>query len=585
MKKIMNLNKRRFTVFPVLMVPLLVLFLNSAVAATAASSTSQKINPVLHISTVDSEVVPLAPSSSPVGGVPFCYSQSLGTILCYPASFLKTAYSFPPTNGPHSLTGTGATIVIVDAFGSPTLQNDLNIYDTTFGLPPTTVTILCGPTWTGSPSDECPVTTIGDLTTATNAEVCNAPSWAEETTLDVTQAHSLAPGAKIVLVVANDCFDSSIYTAELAVVSQLKYSGSIMSQSFGEPDDMVTCIALNATGTGCMTYDPSLLDLPNEVYQTAMQNHWTVIASSGDEGANEDAFVLGTLELTPSFPATNPLVLAAGGTEGNPYGGQYGPPPGPGGTFSCPANTNCNTGLVVINGGANGCTTSPRPGVPSSCYPVRYGGEGTWNEFTTFRWGTQSGGGMSSLYPRPFYQFATPPIVTTVLDKQILITGRTTPDVSFNSAVNGGVLAWLGFLNDTTGQICTGLPCPGDWAVFGGTSASSPAWAAIIALLVQANREPVGFINRAIYQLGTENLFAPSFKASFHQITTGDNSLADGEAANCGGFSAYYGLPVPPYDTSCDGFPATYGYNLATGWGSPNVANFINNMLPLVREP
>jgi len=576
--KILNLGKTRLTIFSLFLIPLLaIFFINPAYAASPISSQIES-NTVLHISTVDPGVVPLAASSDPngpVGGVPFCFSGSLGTLLCYTPSFLKSAYNFPSTTGRHGLDGTGSTIVIVDAFGSPTIRSDINKYDSAIGLPPVDLTILCGPTWTGSPSDVCPVTTIGDMYTATNAGVCGAPGWAEETTLDVVQAHSLAPGAKIVLVVANDCYDTSLYTAELAVVNQPRYSGSIMSQSFGEPDDLVTCTALNSAGTACATYDPSLLNLPNQVFQMAEQHHWTVIASSGDLGANEDAETLGTLELTPSFPATSPLVLAAGGTQGNPYGGQYGPPPGTSVTgypssncessgvtcapLSCPANTNCNTGLVLINGGPDGCTTAARPGLPSSCTPVGYGGESTWDEVPyLLELGTTSGGGISSLYSRPFYQFDTPPVVTTLLGQKIFVNGRTTPDVSFNAAAQGGVLAWTGFLDDSVG-LCTGTPCPGDWVVFSGTSAASPAWAAIIALLDQANHGPVGFINPEIYQLGIFNLFAHSF----HDITSGTNAVCSGL---CGE----------------DGFVATPGYDLTTGWGSPNVSNFINNMLVII---
>src|SRR3989449_11041723 len=84
--------------------------------------------------------------NAPVGGVPFCFSRSLGTIICYPPSFLKTAYNFPSAPGDHGLDGSGSTIVIVDAFGSPTIQSDLNLFDTTFGLSASMVKILCGPT-------------------------------------------------------------------------------------------------------------------------------------------------------------------------------------------------------------------------------------------------------------------------------------------------------------------------------------------------------------------------------------------------------------------------------------------------------
>jgi len=508
-------------------------FVNPAVAS-APLVTKPTTAPVLHTSSVSPVVKLLSPSFNPslVGGSPFCSSGSLGTILCYPPSFLKVAYNFPSTTGHHGLTGAGETIVIVDAFGSPTIQSDLDTYDAAFGLPATTVTILCGPTWTGAATDTCPVNTIADLTTAPNALLCGATGWAEETTLDVTMAHSLAPGAHVVLLVANDCFDSSLYGAEQAIVSQHQYRGSILSQSFGEPDDLVTCTALDPTNSYCISYDPTLLNQPNAVFQAAKINHWTVIASSGDEGANEDAGVLGTLELTPSFPATSPLVLAAGGTQGNPYGGAYGGPPGPGGTFTCAAGQTCNTGLVVINGGANGCGTAVRPGEPTSCFPTGYGGESTWNEVTTFSSiGYTSGGGISMLYPTPWYQFDVHHRFTTLLGNTVTATGRMTPDVSFNSAVYGGVLAYLGFL--------------GRWAVFGGTSAASPAWAGIMALANQANGRPLGFVNPAIYLLG--------YSHAFHDITQGNNAVC---AGLCGE----------------DGYVAGKGYDLTTGWGTPNVS-------------
>jgi subtilase family serine protease len=536
------LSNSKLRLLPILGSIILLALLVTPTAAASAPIAKPAANPTLHTASVNPIVSLLSPSfnSSLVGGAPFCSSGSLGTILCYPPSFLKKAYDFPPTSGGHgnhAVDGTGQTIVIVDAFGSPTIQSDLDTYDAAFGLPATTVTVLCGPTWTGSITDNCPVKTISDLSTAPNAALCGAVGWAEETTLDVTMAHSLAPGAHIVLLVGNDCFDSSLYGAEMAIVTQPQYKGSIMSQSFGEPDDLVTCTALDPTNTYCVSYDPTLLNLPNSVFQTAKNNGWTVIASSGDNGANEDANVLGTLELTPSFPSTSPLVLAAGGTQGSPYGGAYGGPPGPGGSFSCAAGATCNTGLVVINGGANGCGTAVRPGEPTSCYPTGYGGESTWNEVLTFfSTGYSSGGGISMLYPLPSYQQGIPTHrFATLLGNKVNVTGRMVPDVSFNSAVYGGVMAYLGFL--------------GRWAVFGGTSAASPAWAGIMALANQANGKPLGFVNPAIYNIGNSK--------GFHDITQGNN-------ADCSGLCGE------------NGYLANKDYDLTTGWGTPDVAHLIN---------
>jgi subtilase family serine protease len=82
---------------------------------------------------------------------------------------------------------------------------------------------------------------------------------------------------------------------------------------------------------------------------------------------------------------------------------------------------------------------------------------------------------------------------------------------------------------------------------YGGTSFASPMWAGYIALTNQQaatnGDNPPGFINPAIYALGVGS----TYKTDFHDITSGSN-----------------------------GFPATKGYDLASGWGSPNTDGLIN---------
>ncbi len=82
-----------------------------------------------------------------------------------------------------SITGAGRTIVIVDSFGSPTIVNDLHVFDLQWGFPDPVLQI--DQAGTIPPFDPTNSTMVG---------------WAEETTLDVEYAHSIAPGAKIVLV-------------------------------------------------------------------------------------------------------------------------------------------------------------------------------------------------------------------------------------------------------------------------------------------------------------------------------------------------------------------------------------------------
>jgi kumamolisin len=82
---------------------------------------------------------------------------------------------------------------------------------------------------------------------------------------------------------------------------------------------------------------------------------------------------------------------------------------------------------------------------------------------------------------------------------------------------------------------------------YGGTSFAAPMWAGYLALTNQqaaAHKDKApGFINPTIYPLG----LGKGYATAFHDITVGSN-----------------------------GFPATKGYDLATGWGSPNTDGLIN---------
>ena len=84
------------------------------------------------------------------------------------------------------------------------------------------------------------------------------------------------------------------------------------------------------------------------------------------------------------------------------------------------------------------------------------------------------------------------------------------------------------------------------------TSAGSPQWASIFALVNQARAQqhkgPLGFANPALYAIAQN----PSTKSAFHDITKGNNALDS---------------PV--------GFNAGPGYDLATGWGTPDVAKLV----------
>jgi subtilase family serine protease len=98
--------------------------------------------------------------------------------------------------------------------------------------------------------------------------------------------------------------------------------------------------------------------------------------------------------------------------------------------------------------------------------------------------------------------------------------------------------------------LCSQGSCSGDW---GGTSFAAPRWAGFLALINQQmvnNGNPtLGFINPAVYTIGKGS----SFVSDFHDITSGNNNNGKGKSYN-----------------------AVTGYDLVTGWGSPNGQNLIN---------
>jgi subtilase family serine protease len=84
----------------------------------------------------------------------------------------------------------------------------------------------------------------------------------------------------------------------------------------------------------------------------------------------------------------------------------------------------------------------------------------------------------------------------------------------------------------------------------GGTSCAAPLWAGFTALVNQQaannSQPPVGFINPALYVIGNGG----NYTSIFHDITTGNNIT----------------------NQSNGRFSAVTGYDLCTGWGTPNSA-------------
>jgi subtilase family serine protease len=453
------------------------------------------------------------PSNQPS---PYCnYASYFGTgstpyiLLCYTPADLKVAYDFPA-----NLDGAGQTVVIVDAFGYPTVQADLNTFDAFFGLPNTTIQIVCQ---TGT----CPVFNPNDP---------DQVSWANEISEDVQTVHSLAPGAHIVLYVATTDDDLTMEKAVLSAVQMFPHS--IISQSWGDPElDMIhgTCFALtdNPTGQCTPAYVQQVLATGEKAYQLAAEEGTTVFAAAGDWGADNSGLCAAFGSpcpfnaSNPIYPSSSPWVTAVGGTMGDPYYSDTSIP-------SCGSAPVCSVGLVKFLNTPSCQLNVLVPTPPVSCTPVGYGGEQVWNEP---QFDLATGGAPSLLFRAPGYQ------------SEIGLTARTTPDVAADAAASGGAYMYS-----------SAVPGQAGWSAAIGTSLGSPEWSAIAALAdqlaAQWHRGSIGFINPAIYLIGQ---IPALYQWAFHDITVGNNTIAG----------------------STIGYSAGPGWDDASGWGTPNVAHLV----------
>lgn len=390
-------------------------------------------------------------------GTPKFSCQTPGAaVRCYAPTQIRTAYDIQRVLDSGDK-GQGSTIVIIDAFQSPTIQHDLDLFTKTFGLKYTKVNII-------APNGLTPF----------NPNDPNQVGWSGEISLDVEWAHAIAPEANIDLVLAPSNADADLLSVTQYAVAH--HLGNVISQSFGEAESCA---------------DPNLLAQEHALFQTATKQGITIFASSGDQGAAQPTCDGTSYFLSASTPASDPYVTGVGGTY---------------------LNANPQSGL--------------------------YHGESAWND----AFGA-SGGGFSSLYTRPGFQSG---FVANAM--------RGVPDVAYDGDVNGGVLTvWS---ESGLGQDLI--------FIFGGTSAGSPQWAAMLAL-VNTDFGAQGDINPLLYKGFSRH----GNGLYFHDITVGNNTFT-GAGSN--------GVTV-----TINGYNTRQGWDAVTGLGSFDLGNTFfgpNNVNP-----
>jgi subtilase family serine protease len=203
---------------------------------------------------------------------------------------VRAAYDTAPLFRRH-IDGAGQTIVIVDSFGSPTIRHDLARFDSYFRLPAPPAFRIIHPAG--------PIPRFRDTQ--------DQDSWAGETTLDVEWAHVMAPAASIILVETPTSENEGttgfpqIVEAETYVLRH--HLGQVISQSFAATEQTFPSRT-------------SVLGL-RSAYKLAARDHVTVLAASGDGGATGLTYNMQDYYTTRavSWPATDPLVTAVGGTQ------------------------------------------------------------------------------------------------------------------------------------------------------------------------------------------------------------------------------------------------------------------------------
>lgn len=230
--------------------------------------------------------------------------------------------------------------------------------------------------------------------------------------------------------------------------------------------------------------------LVHSALQAAASHHVTVVAASGDMGAaGEPCNLIDALTGRPFPPPVREADLLA-------------------------------SDPLVLGAGGTTLTASHTTGA--------YIGEIAWGlPYGTTGSGFQaSGGGFSRLFARPAYQDSVPGIGAT----------RGAPDVAADASGHTGMAPAI---SDGGGKYII--------RDSGGTSATAPLWAGVIALADQYAGRHLGFVNPAIYRIARSS----HYHQAFHDITTGNNSVQ-----------------FPP--TTITGYQAARGWDPVTGWGSPD---------------
>jgi subtilase family serine protease len=280
--------------------------------------------------------------------------------------------------------GKGATIGIVDAFGSGTMPNDAAVY--------------------ASQNDPSYPFSLADYSQHLNVpftDESECGDWSTEQAIDIESAHALAPDAHIDYSGASNCFDPALFAADQSLVDN--DAVNVISNSWGDP-------------AGDLLDSSSDRTAFDNLFMKAASEGISVLFASGDW--DDNFFVTGVS--APAYPESSPYDTAVGGTsteigKNGQITAEYGWDTGR--SVLCTAN---------IEGQQPGCTAS------------------TVNTWLPAALDDASGGGTSYQYAEPYWQ--QPVVPASLADRNSGDTGeanRVIPDISANADPSTGFLIGL----------------------------------------------------------------------------------------------------------------------------------------------
>ena len=211
---------------------------------------------------------------------------------CLTPRALRVAYGIEALTQ-KGFTGKGQTIIDITSFDSPTLQNDMKVFDQTFNLPPVDLQV------------------ISPLNMPEADPNKDKEAWEEGTVQEVQLFHAIAPEAKIIVLVSP--------VAETEGTFGLPEFRKLLQYAIDHQLGNIVSLRWNVSEATLQdTQGMQELQQWDDLFQQGItKSHMTYIATSGSGGAANlaaDGKKIATVPMS-SFPGDSPWVTSVGGTN------------------------------------------------------------------------------------------------------------------------------------------------------------------------------------------------------------------------------------------------------------------------------